>query len=532
MDSSHKIPNQARTDDAPNEQESSSLFPGTSSPTKESGGETEVVAGRERGRVGPGAAASPPPETNQVQNNPVQKDGSETVINEAASEIPAKEKTDSQPGEELSKSITNSERSETEMVKTPYIATGDGNATEAEEALAVQSRFVGGESDCRSHLQASGAVATQVSSPEGDKQEGSNGSEKDLVKNDPVDTELDQASSGSTDAVPAKSVTTTLESVAQDIPAHVVPQQSDREQMGEQETPELQEEDPSSASSKCVKNMKPKHAKYKQNKATAVQQKLASLNREVHPKTGILRTQSSGSLKRNAEEQGNLQHLHKPAKVKKKHENKDLKGQSCDSGVALKKQPPGKSVPRVPGPAQTRKASTERATNSKPFSRPAGSKEAPSLVSGSVHPKQGQLPPHQKQLQKHPFLKTNDCVKEEGGGKKDSMGMPMDHLKEDEKEKFKLRKLEKSLQPRQRRSSRSLSVDEPPLFIPDNISSAKRESTDHLSPSESKSLWVPSKQCGFCKKPHGNRCVYRYTCFVSNHFCNHIFATHILVPRS
>ncbi|KAL8172727.1 UNVERIFIED_CONTAM: hypothetical protein K2H54_014657 [Gekko kuhli] len=506
MDSKHKIPSQAIIDDASHEQENTSHFPGTSSSTKEPGSESEVVAGSECGSVGSGAAASPHAETTQVENNLIRKDGNETVVNEITSEVSTKEKTDRKPGEELNESITGSESNEAETVKTLYITAGDGNPSETEKTLAVQSSSEDGKSDHSSGVQASnGEVAHQVGFPE-DKQELSDGSEKDKMKNDPADImELDQTRSKNTDAVSGKSATPTVGSVVEDIPVQVVQQQNDGEQTGEHETPGLQEENPSSTSSKCIKTVKPKHAKHKQNKATVVQQKLASVNQEVHPKTEIFHSQSSVGLKHGVEEQGNLQHFHKPVKVKKKHENKDLKAQSCDSGLALKRQPPGKNVPRTQSPGQVQKACTERAIDSKSFSRQAGSKEAPSLVSGSVHPKPGQLSHNQKQPQKHPFLKTDNCVKEEGGVKKDSMGMPVDHLKEDEKEKIKLRKLEKSLQPRQRRSSRSLSVDEPPLFIPDNISTIKRESSEHLSPSESKSLWVPSKQCGFCKKPHGNR---------------------------
>ncbi|XP_048352382.1 PHD finger protein 3 isoform X2 [Sphaerodactylus townsendi] len=501
LDSEHKIPNQAKILEASHGQDNSSYFPG-SSLTKEPGSQAEVVAGSERGSVEPGMAASSHAETNQIQNNPTQKERNETVANEITSEVTTEEKTDHKPEEELNNSVMDSESNTTGIPETPHITPGCENASGTEETLAVQSSTMDGKSDCSSGLQASVEAAHQISSPEEDKQEPSDGSEKDKMKNDPVDSmEVDPTDSKSPDAVSAKSVTNVLEGVVQDIPVQVVQQQNDREKMKEHETTGVQEDKPTSASSKCIKNVKSKHAKGKQNKTVAVQKKPASINREVHP------SQSSVSLKRNAEEQGNLQHFHKPAKVKKKHENKDLKVQSCDSGMALKKQPAGKSVPRPQIPIQVRKTSTERATDNKPVSRQAGSKEAPSLVSGSVHSRQGQLPHNQKQLQKHPFLKANNCVKEEAGGgvKKESMGVPMDHLREDEKEKFKLRKLEKSLQPRQRRSSKSLSVDEPPLFIPDNISTVKRESSDHQPSSESKSLWVPSKQCGFCKKPHGNR---------------------------
>uniref|UniRef100_M3Z9Y0 PHD finger protein 3 n=1 Tax=Nomascus leucogenys TaxID=61853 RepID=M3Z9Y0_NOMLE len=83
------------------------------------------------------------------------------------------------------------------------------------------------------------------------------------------------------------------------------------------------------------------------------------------------------------------------------------------------------------------------------------------------------------------------------------LGYCVEHFKEEDK--LKLKKPEKNLQPRQRRSSKSFSLDEPPLFIPDNIATIKREGSDHSSSFESKYMWTPSKQCGFCKKPHGNR---------------------------
>ncbi|XP_073425500.1 PHD finger protein 3 [Dendrobates tinctorius] len=65
-------------------------------------------------------------------------------------------------------------------------------------------------------------------------------------------------------------------------------------------------------------------------------------------------------------------------------------------------------------------------------------------------------------------------------------------------------KLKKSLPPRQRRSSKSVSVDEPPLFIPDNIPTIKKEGTDVTSPTE-KYIWNPTRHCSSCRKLHGNR---------------------------
>nr|DBA26402.1 TPA: hypothetical protein GDO54_010671 [Pyxicephalus adspersus] len=69
----------------------------------------------------------------------------------------------------------------------------------------------------------------------------------------------------------------------------------------------------------------------------------------------------------------------------------------------------------------------------------------------------------------------------------------------EEKSKFK-----KSLPPRQRRSSKSVSVDEPPLFIPDNIPTVKKEGTEVKSPTD-KYAWNPTRHCSSCRKLHGNR---------------------------
>uniref|UniRef100_A0A8D0GP89 PHD finger protein 3 n=1 Tax=Sphenodon punctatus TaxID=8508 RepID=A0A8D0GP89_SPHPU len=162
-----------------------------------------------------------------------------------------------------------------------------------------------------------------------------------------------------------------------------------------------------------------------------------------------------------------------------------------------------KRIPRIQTPDQTQKTLLQKVSE-KSFSHQSCSKEH--SASGPVHPHPEYVLHHnQKQSQRHQLvtaLKTNNSPKEEEK-MKDPSGV--DNLKEEDKEKLKLKKLERNLQPRQRRSSKNLSVDEPPLFIPDNISTVKREGSEHLSHAESKSVWVPNKQCGFCRKPHGNR---------------------------
>ncbi|XP_067876245.1 PHD finger protein 3 isoform X2 [Heterodontus francisci] len=89
--------------------------------------------------------------------------------------------------------------------------------------------------------------------------------------------------------------------------------------------------------------------------------------------------------------------------------------------------------------------------------------------------------------------------------KEKDKGRIAEHPNEDDK--TKVRKSEKGILPRQRRSSKSLSLDEPPLFIPDNLPMVKKEETDmdHSAPVATSDIWDPKKLCGFCRKPHNSR---------------------------
>ncbi|KAM6184550.1 PHD finger protein 3 isoform 2-T2 [Rhynchocyon petersi] len=198
------------------------------------------------------------------------------------------------------------------------------------------------------------------------------------------------------------------------------------------------------------------------------------------------------SMKRNADEPESQQNFHRPVKVRKKQVAKDLKIQNSTSGV--------KSVKILKKPSQDQNLiqSSKPLTHSvsdKTQSYPPSSKE-PHHAAQTGHLLQSSQKQCHKPQQQAPAGKTNSHVKEE----LEHAGV--EHLKEEEK--LKLKKPEKNLQPRQRRSSKSFSLDEPPLFIPDNIT-VKREGSEHSSSFESKYMWTPSKQCGFCKKPHGNR---------------------------
>lgn len=78
---------------------------------------------------------------------------------------------------------------------------------------------------------------------------------------------------------------------------------------------------------------------------------------------------------------------------------------------------------------------------------------------------------------------------------------------EEEQEKTKIKKPEKLLQRQRSRSSRSISIDEPELFIPDNAPVVKKGPAEGepTPASENETAWDSSKQCGLCNKPHSNR---------------------------
>lgn len=70
-------------------------------------------------------------------------------------------------------------------------------------------------------------------------------------------------------------------------------------------------------------------------------------------------------------------------------------------------------------------------------------------------------------------------------------------------EKLKLKKPEKILQRQKSKSTRSISVDEPQLFIPDNAPVVKKETADE-QPANSETVWDGNNCCGLCKKHHNN----------------------------
>ncbi|NXK86314.1 PHF3 protein, partial [Formicarius rufipectus] len=318
-----------------------------------------------------------------------------------------------------------------------------------------------------------------------------------------------------TSADPGNSI---LESTVLDQTSQNVQQQISSSRVEGQEASKFQDDEKQiSISSKSEKNIKPpRYSKSvienKQNLSSGTRQKSGTVQQEgmrSRTRAGVtalgLHSAPSASLKRNADEQEGHQHPNNPVKIRKKQSDLGLKAKSCVSGVTVKKQTNTmlKKIPRVQASGQAQKTSVQRTSEKSPTNQSCSKDTHHSLhlLSGHVsNPSQKQS--HGQKHQLATGLKASSSTKEDSETKDSPV---VDHLKEDDKEKNKPKRNDKTLQPRQRRSSKSLSLDEPPLFIPDNISTVKREGLEHTSASESKHVWVPSKQCGFCKKPHGNR---------------------------
>lgn len=68
-------------------------------------------------------------------------------------------------------------------------------------------------------------------------------------------------------------------------------------------------------------------------------------------------------------------------------------------------------------------------------------------------------------------------------------------------EKLKVKKPEKLFH---KQRSRTISVEEPELFIPDNAPVVKKESIEEQPAANNEAPWDGSNSCGLCKKPHNN----------------------------
>lgn len=102
-----------------------------------------------------------------------------------------------------------------------------------------------------------------------------------------------------------------------------------------------------------------------------------------------------------------------------------------------------------------------------------------------------------------PTLPQNNSKAETTQPAYSSPGHSLKPQDEGGQEKSKLKKPEKLLQRQKSKSSRSISVDEPQLFIPDNAPVVKKETAEDPSGS-SETVWDGNNCCGLCKKHHNN----------------------------
>ncbi|KAK5853901.1 hypothetical protein PBY51_015018 [Eleginops maclovinus] len=80
---------------------------------------------------------------------------------------------------------------------------------------------------------------------------------------------------------------------------------------------------------------------------------------------------------------------------------------------------------------------------------------------------------------------------------------PLKLTEEGGQEKPKLKKPEKILQRQKSKTQRSISVDEPQLFIPDNAPSVKKENAEEQT-ANSETVWDANNCCGLCQNQHNN----------------------------
>lgn len=80
---------------------------------------------------------------------------------------------------------------------------------------------------------------------------------------------------------------------------------------------------------------------------------------------------------------------------------------------------------------------------------------------------------------------------------------PGNSLKTQEGGQEKAKKPEKIFQKQKSRNSRSISLDEPELFVPDNAPPVKKETVEE-QPADTESVWDGNNCCGLCKKHHNN----------------------------
>lgn len=104
---------------------------------------------------------------------------------------------------------------------------------------------------------------------------------------------------------------------------------------------------------------------------------------------------------------------------------------------------------------------------------------------------------------KHPPTPHNSSKGETAHLAQGRPGLSSKPQDEGGQEKAKPKKPEKIMQRQKSKTGRSISVEEPQLFIPDNAPVTKKETAEE-QPANSESVWDGNNCCGLCKKHHNN----------------------------
>ncbi|XP_051507714.1 PHD finger protein 3-like isoform X2 [Myxocyprinus asiaticus] len=238
-----------------------------------------------------------------------------------------------------------------------------------------------------------------------------------------------------------------------------------------------------------IKTQKPSMQKSRNKNGTAVQPAVKQLLEHKQTLSAVKNKQSQLSRP------GLLQKVSRHNRDKKIHVDRPEKLQSHKekpANVSLKR-PGGPQFPKSPAkiqktrdgpPVHLKVSPSVPATVGKKTSSDSGPGVKSVQNKSPHHPKKPQNPPT-------PVNKTNPPVTNSQG--------------DEEQENMKIKKPEKIQQRHKSRNSRSISIEEPQLFIPDNAPVVKKESEGDPPPPESETVWDPSKHCGLCRKPHNNR---------------------------
>lgn len=189
-----------------------------------------------------------------------------------------------------------------------------------------------------------------------------------------------------------------------------------------------------------------------------------------------------------------------PSKIIERVEMNDMKSLKEKKGVAVLKR-------------HGENTQSEHATKVQRMQDTGHGKEKPKLPSKKIT-LAGSRPGDQQGPTKPPsahISSPSKCPPSHPGSKPETAhlmpGRPGHALKIPEEgvqgvEKPKLKKPEKILQKQKSKNARSISVDEPQLFIPDNAPVVKKEAAEE--PANSETVWDGNNCCGLCKKNHNN----------------------------